>query len=243
MLQETNSQLLCYGLAVIVGTLAGGLFPILFRHKTKWIGLFISFGAGVLLSAALLHMLPEASQEIGGGIGLPVLLGFLLLYFLEKFMLTHPCPSGQCEVHRVDIGALFGLSLHSLVTGLALGGGILVPGLGMAIFLAVIIHKIPESLSLSILLIKEGWEINRLIIAIFAFSLIVPSGAVLIQFFSNDVNATAINYLIAFSAGIFLYIAVDDLMPEVHRQVALRKTRLAFFTLGIILMGGLKLVY
>lgn len=224
----------------MIAAWVGGLIALLFRNKTTGFHLMVSFGAGVLLSAALLHLFPEAAESLREKAGLPILIGFLLLYLLEKFMMTHPCPSGECQIHRLDAGALIGLSIHSLTTGLALGSGIKIPQLGIVVFLAIFLHKIPETLSLTALLLKEHWKTKNILWIILAFSLLVPIGALIVFMFSAVININLLNYLIAFSAGIFLYIAVDDLMPEVHRGTYLRKTKLMFFLLGIVIMLLLK---
>lgn len=224
----------------MIAAWVGGLIALFFRNKTTGFHLMVSFGAGVLLSTALLHMFPEAAEFLKEKAGLPILLGFLLLYLLEKFMMTHPCPSGECQIHHLDVGALFGLSIHSITTGLALGSGIKIPQLGIVVFLAIFLHKIPETLSLTALLLKEHWKTKNILWIILAFSLLVPIGALIVLMSSSVISISLMNYLIAFSAGIFLYIAIDDLMPEVHHGTYLRKTKLMFFFLGIGVMFWLK---
>lgn len=240
---EHSLNFLLYSGALIISAWAGGIIALFFRNKTGAFHFLVSFGAGILLSAALLHLLPQAAGSLGEKAGLPVLLGFLLLYLMEKFMMTHPCPSGDCQIHRLDISALIGLSIHSLTTGLALGSGMKIPQLGMVVFLAVFLHKIPETLSLTVLLIKERWKTKTILMVILIFSLLVPIGALIVLIFYQSIDQIMLDYFIAFSAGIFLYIAVDDMMPEVHRGIRLRKTKLLFFSLGIGVMFLLKYLH
>ncbi|OQX87175.1 hypothetical protein B6D60_04460 [candidate division KSB1 bacterium 4484_87] len=234
------SSLILYSFFIVVVAWIGGAIPIYFRKNSFVIHLFISFGAGVLLGASLLHMIPDAAEYIGSRLGLPILLGFLVLYIFEKFIMTHPCPSEGCEFHSVGISAFFGLSLHSLITGLALGAGIFVPKLGLIVFLAVVLHKLPASLSLSSLLIKEHYSNKSISLIILLFSLMVPIGAFVTFLLLRGTSQTVIGYLIAFSAGTFLHVAADDLIPEVHRHFAYRYVRLVAFLVGLVVIGIVK---
>ncbi len=237
------TQLIVYSISIIVIAWIGGLIPLYFRRDPRTIHLFISFGAGVLLAAAFLHMIPDAAEYIGPHLGVPILLGFLTLYLLEKFIMTHPCPSEHCDYHRVGLSAFIGLSLHSLITGLALGAGILVPKLGFVVFLAVILHKLPASLSLSSLFIKEHYSNRRLFAYLTAFSLMVPIGAVSTFIFFKNTSHTELGYLIAFSAGTFLHVAADDLLPEVHQHSTERVRRLIAFLAGLVILWLVRFLH
>ncbi len=234
-------QLIIYSVSIIIIAWIGGLIPFYFRHNKRMIHLFISFGAGVLLGAAFLHMIPDSVEYIGPKVGFSALLGFLLLYILEKFVMTHPCPAEHCEYHRVGLTAFIGLSLHSLITGLALGAGIMVPHLGLIVFIAILFHKLPASLSLTSLFIKENYSAKKIFSYLTGFSVMVPIGA-FTTFFFFDLSGDhqTIGYLIAFSAGTFLHVAADDLLPEVHHQSSDRVLRLFTFLLGLIIIGGVK---
>ncbi len=235
------TQLIIYSVSIILIAWLGGLIPFYFRHNKRLIHLFISLGAGVLLGAAFLHMIPDATEYIGPRVGLFALLGFLLLYLLEKFIMTHPCPAEHCEYHKVGLTAFIGLSLHSLITGLALGAGIMVPHLGLIVFIAIIFHKLPASLSLTSLFIKENYSNKKLFSYLTGFSLMVPVGAFITYFFFDlSGNQQTIGYLIAFSAGTFLHVAADDLLPEVHHHSEDRITRLIVFILGLLIIWGVK---
>ncbi len=234
-------QLLVYSAIIIFIAWLGGLIPFYFRENLRLIHLFISLGAGVLLGAAFLHMIPDAVEYIGPKVGLGTLLGFLSLYLLEKFIMTHPCPAEHCEYHKLGLTAFIGLSLHSLITGLALGAGIMVPRLGLIVFLAVLFHKLPASLSLTSLFIKEHYSNKKLFSYLTAFSLMVPLGAFITYFFFKETAShQTIGYLIAFSAGTFLHVAADDLLPEVHLHGTDRIARLITFLAGLVIIWGVK---
>ncbi len=236
------NSLIIYSLCIIIVAWIGGAIPLFFRKKLLIIQLFIGFGAGILLGAAFLHMIPDAAEYIGSSLGVPILLGFLTLYLFEKFIMTHPCPAEDCEYHKVGLSALVGLSFHSFVTGLALGSGILVPHLGFVVFLAILLHKLPASLSLSSLLVKEKYSGTAIVLIILLFSFMVPLGAFITFFLLEKTSNLTIGYLIAFSAGTFLHVAADDLIPEVHRHVKFRKLRLFVFLSGIIVIWIVKIL-
>lgn len=234
-------ELIIYSVSIIIIAWIGGLIPFYFKHKMHLIHLFISFGAGVLLGASFLHMIPDSIKFIGPHVGIAALFGFLTLYLLEKFVMTHPCPAEHCEYHKIGLSAFIGLSLHSLITGLALGAGIMVPNLGIIVFIAILFHKLPASLSLTSLFIKENYSTKKLFSYLTAFSVMVPLGAFITYFmFEGTASHRTIGYLIAFSAGTFLHVAADDLLPEVHHQASDRITRLFVFLLGLVIIWGVR---
>ncbi len=241
---DTHLQtLIIYSVFIIILAWVGGLIPLYFKENKHLIHLFISFGAGVLLGASFLHMIPDAAGILGSRLGLPVLVGFLTLYILEKFVMTHPCPHEHCEYHTVGTSAFFGLSLHSLITGLALGSGIVVPRLGIVIFLAVVLHKLPASLSLVSILVKEHYSIQRILMYLTFFSVMVPIGAFITYYLVEHTSRMVIGYLIAFSAGTFLHVAADDLLPEVHQRSGDRTTGLFIFFLGLLVIWSVTLFH
>ena len=229
-------NLIWYSVMIVAVAWMGGIIPIYFRENKLVIHLFISFGAGILLGAAFLHMIPEAAESIGSNVGLPLLAGFLLLYISEKFVMTHPCPADDCEYHTVGLSAFIGLSMHSLITGLALGSGILVPKLGLVVFLAIVLHKLPASLSLASLLVKDKYSTSKILLIIFMFSIMVPIGAFITYIFAQNTSLQTIGILVAFSGGTFLHVAADDLLPEVHQQGENRKMRLFAFLVGLLVI-------
>jgi zinc and cadmium transporter len=228
-------SLAIYSVFIILITWIGGAIPLIKLWRQSTIRLFISFGAGVLLGVAFLHIIPEAAQFIQTDIGLPLLLGFLSLYVLEKFIMVHSCEAG-CDVHVVGWSSFLGLSIHSLTAGMALGAGVIVPQISFFVFLAVLLHKLPESFSLSCVLLQEKFTRKKILFIIFIFSLTVPIGAwttvAIFESFSNN----SIGWLLAFSGGTFLHIAADDLLPNVHSTENNRNATLTTFLAGVAMI-------
>ena len=128
-----TERLVWAALAVVGLTLAGGLLPLVREWSQSTIRLLLAFGTGVLLGAAFLHMMPEAMHGLGDSVGLWVLAGFLVIYVLERFVMLHPCEEEHCAFHHMGLAAFLGITLHSLIDGFALGAGLVIPHLSIAV--------------------------------------------------------------------------------------------------------------
>ncbi len=212
-------SLALYSSAILAGSMAGGALPLVGRMERSD-GL-LSFSAGVMLGAAFFHMLPEAVEGAGLSVIPVVLVGFLFLYLLERFVLVHVCaepgpsarlvaspppPPGSlrehpahphaheatgCDVHTLGLAAFVGLSAHTLVDGFALGAANTEPALGLLVFIAILAHKLPSSFSLSAILRAEGYSRRRALAMNATFALMVPLGAVLYLALREMVHAAS----------------------------------------------------
>jgi zinc and cadmium transporter len=261
--------------ALLLGALAGGALPLFSNVRRS--DLLLSFSAGIMLGAAFLHMLPEA-VEGGGGAAVPfVLVGFLLLYLLERFVLVHVCaepgPNARlstggaplspddphdhhddehpnvhragigCDVHTLGLAAWIGMSVHTLVDGFALGAASVQPELGALVFFAILAHKIPNSFSLSAILLSEGYSRGRAVAMNAAFALMVPAGAGIYLLLREYVHVERFGALaLAASAGTFLHLSLSDILPDLHRRGASRWRLSAAMVGGIAVMGTLSLL-
>jgi zinc and cadmium transporter len=221
---------------VVILTLAGGLLPLLREWGRQSIRLLLAFGTGVLLGAAFFHMIPEAIEGLGPRVGPPVLGGFLLIYVLERFVMLHACEEEGCAFHHMGIAAFVGITLHSLIDGFALGAGLSIPHLTTAVTLAIVLHKLPASLSLAGILLHCAYPKRRIALMIAGFSLATPAGALLSYGVLTDLAGTGLHYAIAFSAGTFLAIATADLLPQVHTVPHGRLRNLFALFAGILVM-------
>lgn len=196
----------------------GSLLP-LFKKLERWhLRIAISFGAGVLLSTAFIHILPAISAPLGDQVGVPILTGFLVIYLLEKFVMVHPCEEGDCSFHKVGTAAFWGISFHSLLDGVALGASLAFPPLTLAVFLAIVIHKVPSAISLSSILMYDGaYSREKIIKLSLLFSLTTPIGAILSWTLLGELPQSVLFVAMGFSMGTFLSISISDLLPQVHR--------------------------
>jgi zinc and cadmium transporter len=260
--------------AILLGALAGGALPLFASVRRS--DLLLSLSAGIMLGAAFFHMLPEAVEQGGKGVVPWVILGFLLLYLAERFVLVHVCaepgpnrrlstagaplphhvdehdhdhgdhahPDGTgCDVHTLGLAAWLGMSAHTLVDGFALGAAAATPELGVLVFLAILAHKVPNSFSLSSILLSEGYTRGRAVVMNAAFALMVPVGAGLYVLLSELVHVQRFTAIaLAVSAGTFLHLALSDILPDVHRRGASRWRTSAALVAGVALMAALTLL-
>jgi len=225
--------------AILAGALAGGALPLFGRLRRS--DLLLSFSAGIMLGAAFLHMLPEAVESAGAAAIPFVLVGFILMYVLERLVLVHLCAepgpnatlSGEaapvvhghghdhigCEVHTLGLAAWVGMSLHTIVDGFALGAASVTPELGLLVFLAILAHKVPNAFSLSAILVAEGHSRRRALLLNGAFALMLPLGVGLFVLARELVQVRTFTGLaLAASAGTFLHLSVSDILPDLHRR-------------------------
>jgi zinc and cadmium transporter len=219
--------------AVIFISLVGSFLPLMRELSQRALALLLSFSAGVLLGAVFFHMLPEIGEMLGENLGWPILAGFLLIFVMERFVFVHACEERDCDIHQMGIPAFMGISLHSLLDGLALGAGLMLPQLGPVVLLAVIIHKMPDSISITSILLSAGWSRRKVAMLSLLFSLTTPVGALLAYFFFQALAPENVAIAIGISAGTFLAIATADILPQVHRIEERNPLTLVCLVLGL----------
>ncbi len=155
----------------------------------------------------------------------------------------HQVEGTGCDVHTLGLAAWLGMSAHTVVDGFALGAASVQPELGALVFLAILAHKVPNSFSLSTILISEGYSRARAVWMNAAFALMVPVGAGLYVLLRELVHAERFTSLaLAVSAGTFLHLSLSDILPDLHRRGASKWRLSAALVAGIALMGALSLV-
>lgn len=220
---------------VMFVSLLGGFLPLMRALSQRALALLLSFSAGVLLGAVFFHMLPETAESLNEAVGWPILAGFLLIFVMERFVFVHACEEHACDIHQMGLPAFLGISLHSLLDGVALGAGLLLPELGPVVLLAVIIHKMPDSMSISSILLAAGWQRRKISWLNLLFSLTTPVGALLAFLFFRSLSAENVAVAIGISAGTFLAIATADILPQVHRIEQRNPMTLVFLAIGLMI--------
>jgi zinc and cadmium transporter len=252
------SQLALYALGIALGSLLGAAVPLARPPHPRRTRLLLSFAAGVMLGTAFFHMLPESIEEGGMRALAWVPAGFLFLYLLERYVLVHVCgePENGCEVHHheeppgakphghahgtLGIATFVGLTLHTLTDGLALGAAT-DAGVAGSVFLAILLHKIPSSFSLAAILLHDHHSPRRTLFLSVVFSLAVPVGAALYFAVAGVADHEKFGpYTLAFSAGTFLHLAVADIIPDLHRDRAMRLPLSVALLLGTTLMWAVS---
>lgn len=228
------------GIIALISFFSGSI-PLWKKLDERFLRIGISFGAGTLLGAAFLSFLPEILHSHLHGAGIYILLGFITLYILEKFVMVHPCEETHCHVHNIGFSAYIGLSIHSLTDGFILGSATLLPSLSGVALLAILGHKGPASFSLSNILLYSQYSNKKVWILNSIFAVITPIGALISYYLLQEISEEMIMICVSFSLGTFLHIATSDLLPEIHKAEKWKLVNLFALILGILviyLFGG-----
>jgi ZIP family zinc transporter len=232
--------------ATAVATAAGGFLAL--RAKDR-LHLVLGLAAGLLLGLVAFDLLPEvfemSSSEFLGAPAVSVALvaGFLLLHIYERFFGSHePAESdyGHDHKHSANVaGGLGALAMggHVFLDGLALGVAFSIDDkLGIAVFVALLVHAFSDGLNTVSLLVKSGKWTRKGIWLLGVDSVARISGAVIGSSIALSEDFTAL-YLAAFS-GILIYLATSHILPEAHARHASRWT-LVSTVAGVAIMWAL----
>lgn len=196
------------------------------------LGVFVAFASGALLSASFLHMMPEASHEIGERVFPCVLAGILFFFFIEKFIHWHHCGKEECKVHPVAHLNLIGDGLHNFIDGVIIAAAYMVStSVGMLTTFAIALHEIPQEFGDFSILLHSGMSSRKALFCNFLSATTAILGALAGYLFLSRIQEY-IPYSIAIASGGFVYIATADLIPELHRQK--NKKKLVIQTISLI---------
>ena len=215
------------GLSVL-GSLGGLLTASLFlllgdSLRVRLVPWLISYAVGTLLGVALLALLPEALAHLDPTRALATLLGGVLVFFLlEKLVIWRHCHSANdCEVHTSSAASLVivGDAFHTFIDGAVITAAVMtsVP-LGLTTALAAAAHEIPQELGDVAILLRAGYSRRRAL----TLNLMSAIGGVLgalAMLAATQALPNALPYVLAFSAGAFLYVAMADLIPDLHHGI------------------------
>lgn len=192
----------------------------------------VSFAVGALLGDALFHILPELAENGGITVGISWVMALSILGFfvLEKLIHMHHRLEAPAHghIHPVALTNLLGDGLHNFVDGAIIAGSYLASApLGLATTFAVVLHEIPQEMGDLGVLVHAGLTPRRALVFNFLTALTAVAGAV-ITLLLEDAVGGVVRPMLALSAGAFIYIAGSDLIPELHKQTALRVSILQF---------------
>lgn len=210
---------LAFGGIAAAANVAGGA---VIASKRVWnqtfLKYFVAFGAGFMLTAALLEMVPLAIRLTPAAPVL-VLAGYLLIHFAEHTVASH-FHFGE-ETHAevmlqpaIGLFAFAGLLIHTFFDGVSIASGFEVgQALGTLVFLAVFLHKIPEGFTIASIMVASGRTKQAALGAATALGL-----ATLLGVLASSLFTGVLGYRLAISAGVLIYVAASDLIPEVNRE-------------------------
>lgn len=189
--------------------------------------LLLSYATGTLLGTAFLGLLPESLERADPmAVSITILAGILAFFLLEKFVISRHCHAEVCEVHgQAGPLILFGDALHNFVDGFVIAAAFLTSfPLGVAAALAVFAHEIPQEVGDFAILLDSGYPTRKAFLYNLFSALAILPGTV-IAYASLAAMQAVVPYVLALSAASFMYIAMADLLPSLHRYVPLAATR------------------
>jgi ZIP family zinc transporter/zinc and cadmium transporter len=213
----------------------GGMLIVHRTWERQYLKYFVALGSGFMLATAMVEMVPEGLHLAGARGALFVLGGYLIVHFFEHTVTPH-FHFGE-EIHadefvraHTSVSVLFGLLAHTFFDGIAIASGFLVSNeLGWLIFLAVFLHKVPEGFTVASVMLAGGssrriaWGSSALLGASTIAGVLAMSA---LQRF--------LGVGLSLSAGVTIYVAASDLMPEVNKEPGVKMALLVFLGVGLV---------
>jgi zinc and cadmium transporter len=209
----------------------------------KYIFVFMSVAVGALLGDAFIHLIPEALGRSSNTTITSILVigGILIFFTLEKFLHWHHHGEDSEEVGIHPVGQLVLLSdgVHNFLDGMIIGASFMasVP-IGIATTFAVIVHEIPQEIGDFAVLLHSGYTKQRALRLNFLSALTAFLGAI-VFFVLGEIAESSYLYFIPITAGGFIYIAVADLIPELHKTTGIKHS---VFQLVAVVLGVLAMI-
>lgn len=233
---------------VIVFSLLGGVLSVLVaavflllpeQWRTRLLPHFISYAIGSLLGAAFLGLLPHALEGVEGkevhAITRTVLLGLLGFFLLEKMVLWRHCHDDHCEAHdpaerhpnttkATGSIVMIGDTMHNFMDGILIGAAFLTNvHLGVVTAIAVAAHEIPQELGDFAVLLHSGFSRLQALLFNGLSGCATVIGALIAYYGLQDLHYM-LPYALAIAASSFIYVAVADLIPDLHRRMEFTAT-------------------
>lgn len=252
---------------IIIFTALGGVLSVLAASvflllsdtvRAKVLPHGVSFATGALLAVAFWGLIPHAIEEVGvaevQGLSGSIMLGLLVFFILEKLLIWRHCHSGSCEVHgdtddhshahgahkSAGTMIIIGDSIHNFVDGVLIAAAFLTDvQLGIVTSLAVAAHEIPQEVGDFAILLHSGYSKTKALFYNILASLTTVVGGVLAYYSLGDLH-DSLPYFLALAASSFIYIAVADLIPTLHKKTdiktSLQQIALIFAGVGLIVL-------
>jgi zinc and cadmium transporter len=217
------------GLTAAAANAFGGAIIVQRHWERRYLRYFVALGAGFMLATATVEMIPDSLQLRGRGAALLILLGYLIIHFFEHTVTPH-FHFGE-ETHKEEFihfhrgySVLLGLVIHTFFDGIAIASGFLVSNtLGWIIFVAIFLHKIPEGFTVSSVMLASGRSRGIAWGASIILGGATLAGVLTMALFRHHVSSG-----LPLAAGVTIYVAASDLVPEVNKEPAMRMALLVF---------------
>jgi ZIP family zinc transporter/zinc and cadmium transporter len=225
-----------FALAAALANIIGGLIVTSQKWAQRSLRYFIALGAGFMLGTVFLEMTPASFMLTRAAPEL-ILLGYLIVHLFEHAFASHlhfgeETHHDEISNRAVGISALVGLLVHTFFDGVAIGAGFAISqSMGLLIFLAVFLHKIPDGFTISSLFISSGHTGSQAFAAATALGVSTIVGVLTVHLVGGGVT-----YALPISTGSTLYVAATDLMPEANREKGVDMAFLVFAGMGLFLL-------
>lgn len=233
--------IILYGLVAAVAEIIGGSLVVLRNQWPKRVQEYLlALSAGFLLALVFIELVPESLDAVGGQAPLFMLIGYSVLHFFEHTVVGH-LHFGE-EVHAdvmvskaASISTFSGLFIHAFFDGFAISAGMQFDFyLGLLIFIAVLLHKIPEGLTIASVMLAAEHRRRTALLASLAIGVATMMGVVSV-FALAEIDKEVVGIAFAFSAGLATYVGASDLIPEINHS----KNRI----IPVLVFGGIALFY
>lgn len=219
------------GLTAAAANVFGGTIIVQKQWHRSYLKYFIALGAGFMLATSILEMFPASIALRGPSAAPLVLLGYLLIHLFEHVVTTH-FHFGE-ETHEGHSGHVYsvvmGLVIHTFFDGIAIASGFIVSDwLGWVIFLAIFLHKIPEGFTIASVMLARGQSRGVAWGASVLLGAATVAGVLVMTLLRSQVG-----FGLPLSAGVTLYVAASDLIPEVNREPGVKTAFVVFLGVGL----------
>jgi zinc transporter ZupT len=220
---------LILGAIAALADVAGGLALVRARGVERYLRYFVALGAGFLMATALVEMAPESIRVSPKWGPVLIMAGYCVVHLLEHTINAHfhfgeETHKGEFVSTHTSYSVLGGLSVHALFDGVAIGSGFVVSNwLGWLIFFAIVLHKAPEGFTMASVMLASGRSRTTAFYSAVALAVATIAGVLVIELMPRWLP-----FGLPVSAGVALYVAATDLVPEVNREPGIRMA-LVFF--------------
>jgi zinc transporter ZupT len=225
------------GLIAALADVFGGLILVRANWEKRYLRYFVALGAGFMLATAFLEMLPESFRLSLRWAPILVFGGYCGIHLLEHTITPHfhfgeETHHGEFLSRHTSNSVVGGLAVHSLFDGVAIASGfVLSHWLGWVIFVAIFLHKMPEGFTVASVTLASGRSRSAALVSSSIVAAATLGGVLLINFLPSWVHAG-----LPLSAGVAIYVAATDLVPEVNREPGIRMALVFFGGVGIFVV-------
>ncbi len=238
----------------VLSVIAASVFLLLSsENQKKVLPHGISFAIGALLAVSFWGLIPHAFTDVAPAqfqsLSATIMIGLLSFFILEKLLIWRHCHSGSCEVHidedhnhrSAGVLIIIGDAIHNFVDGVLIAAAFLTDvQLGIVTSLAVAAHEIPQEVGDFAILLQSGYSKSKALFYNVLSSLTTVIGGIIAYFWLENLHEY-LPFFLAVAASSFIYIAVADLIPSLHKKTDMKTSleQIALIAAGVLLISSM----